>query len=149
VLGDAGEAEGAEDPERPSVVNADVDVRTFRPETLVFLEEMGAVWGAPTASAALDAIQSFAERPDATALVDAARADVIDARNRHLLARIDASLADHRRVVVPWGALHLAELEAGLVARGFVAAGEIDRPLVRYATVVAALRSFGARAAGP
>lgn len=124
--------------------NADVDASAFRPQTLVFLEAAGAVWAAPDLAAAIEAMRAFSERPDAQALLDAARADVLDLRNARLLAEIEATLPAAERIVVPWGALHLKEIEAALRARGFALQSASERPLVRYATLADALSRAGA-----
>jgi len=124
---------------------ADVDVADFQPDTLRFLEAASGLWSAPDLRAGIEAVQAFSRRPDADRLVAAARADVLELRNRHLLRELDAALARADRVVIPWGALHLAEVEATLRARGFVLQSASERPLVRYATLAAALR----RAAEP
>lgn len=135
---------GTADPERPHVEHADVDVRAFRPETLAFLDVAASVWGAPGPAEAFAALRDFAEREDARALLAVAQEDILTLRNRHLLAAIQSALDAHRRVIVPWGALHLAEVEASLVSQGFTRESQAARTLLRYATIREAL-ARGAR----
>ncbi|MGA7395292.1 MAG: hypothetical protein WBW78_21790 [Terrimicrobiaceae bacterium] len=53
--------------------------------------------------------------------------DILFARNQRLAAEIESSLRDYRRVIVPWGAMHLPEIESWLEARNFVEREESER----------------------
>ena len=66
----------------------------------------------------LRALGALVQQLDA-AEIEAVEEDFLIRRNGNLLREIDAALADYRRVVVPWGALHLPEIERGVVERGF------------------------------
>jgi len=130
----------AETAETPDVRNADVDLRDFRPETITFLDAAGSVWSARSPGEAIAALRQFAGRGDAGALLSAANEDILTLRNRHLLEAITNALDKYRCVIVPWGALHLAAIEAALKAQGFVEEEASSRTLLRYATVAQALR---------
>ena len=132
--------EGAEDAESPDVRNADVDLRDFRPETITFLDAAGSVWSAPSTREAIATLREFAQRDDAGALLSAANEDILTLRNRHLLEAITNALGQYRCVIVPWGALHLAAIEAALKTQDFVVEETSSRTLLRYATVAQALR---------
>jgi hypothetical protein len=130
-----------EDADMPDVRNADVDLRDFRPETIAFLDAAGLVWSAQSPAEVIAALREFATREDAGTLLSTAGEDILTLRNRHLLEAIDDALDSYRCVIVPWGALHLAGIEAALKAQGFVEEGASSRTLLRYATVIRALRN--------
>jgi hypothetical protein len=72
-------------------------------------------------------------------MLESVNRDLILMRNEHLLAEIADSLEHYRRVVVPWGALHMPEVERKILAEGFTPSGSFSRRLLRYSTVLAAL----------
>jgi hypothetical protein len=129
-----------EEEEMPDVRNADVDLREFHAETIAFLDFAGALWSAQSSGEALARLRAFAMRGDAEALLSVAGDDILTLRNHHLLEAISDALASYRCVIVPWGALHLAGIEATLKEQGFVEEEAASRTLLRYATVVQALR---------
>jgi hypothetical protein len=133
--------EESDEGEMPDVRNADVDLRDFHPETITVLGFAAAVWSAQNPGDAIAKLRAFARRGDAKALLAKAGDDILTLRNRRLLDAIDESLDSYRCVIVPWGALHLAAIEAALKERGFVQEDAGSRTLLRYATVVQALRN--------
>jgi hypothetical protein len=121
------------------VEHADLDVSEFRPSTLELLRLAFALVAEPEDAALRAELEALLARPDAR---DAWREfvdDVLTKRNAHVLARIDAALARRPRVVVPWGVLHLAEIEAGLLERGFTLASSEPRSFLPYAAVLGML----------
>lgn len=100
--------------------NADVDVGDFSEDTRKFLVKVLAIYGAEdTVAALLDYLVYVQGQPDPEAVVDAVMGDILGMRNAHLLEEIARALRDHPRVVVPWGAYHLPEIEAAILADGF------------------------------
>jgi hypothetical protein len=115
----------------PTVVRADMDVSDLSPATLRCLRadmaasrERGGVLdkdgGAPQCSAS--DLKVFWE-------------EILTKRNAYLMAEFDRLHAKHDVFVVPWGAMHMPELEKAFLARGF----RIERArlitLARYDTV--------------
>jgi hypothetical protein len=100
----------------PHFRHADVDTAFFSPSTLEFIEHAGRVWGAPDFASGLDEfLRVSGEKGEVQILLD----EVVKGRNAHLLGEIEDALVDYRRIIVPWGALHLPEIEAAIVAIGF------------------------------
>lgn len=112
--------------------DADVDVSTFHPETIQFIQRLGALLANPTAASLALALCD----PDSPLGKPAAQKTVLDdilsSRNRHLLSEIDAALLAHDTVVVPWGAMHLSWIEAELKMQGFHQTSSLDRPAIRF-----------------
>jgi hypothetical protein len=112
--------------------DADVDVSTFHPETIQFIQRLGALLANPTAASLAFA---FCD-PDSPLGKPAAQKTVLDdilgSRNQHLLSEINAALLAHDIVVVPWGAMHLSWIETALKMQGFRQTASIDRPAIRF-----------------
>jgi len=111
---------------------ADVDISTFQPLTIDFINTIGGVLANPTLENTLRTLQapdSPFHHPHADEIV---QRDILDNRNAHLLDEIDNALRTHDLVVVPWGALHLPGIEADLKARGFRETARTDRPIVHW-----------------
>ena len=58
--------------------------------------------------------------------------DILFSRNQRLVAEIESSLKDYHRVVVPWGAMHLPEIESWLRDHDFVQSGEVHRKALGF-----------------
>jgi hypothetical protein len=143
ALGSDGSDLGSSSEPQPEIRHADVDASTFSPETRAFLAVVGEMLSASDLAAASEILRNFSEREDARQLVDAFEQDVLKERNAHLLAELDRALAETpgpARVVVPWGALHMLELEQAVIERGFRETSRSSRTLVRYETLWRALR---------
>ena len=140
-----GSADGEAEDGALQIEHADVDLSVFRPSTLEFLRLGLRLTAAPSDAAARRALQALVEGPDARDVYAGLIEDVIELRNRHLLERIDEALERHPRVIVPWGALHLAGVEAGLFERGFELASSEPRSFLPYGALARAL----SRAAAP
>ena len=120
----------------PAIENADLDVSAFRPSTLDFLRLAFRIDADPSDRAARRRLEALVRRGDAHALYRSIAEDVLDKRNQHLLERIDAALPRYARVVVPWGVLHLADIEAGLFERGFELTSRETRSFLSYAALL-------------
>lgn len=121
------------------IEHADVDLSAFRSSTIGFLRLGLRLTAAPGDAEARRALQELVRGPDGRDVYAGLLEDVLEMRNRHLLERIDAALARHPRVVVPWGALHLGGIEAGLLARGFELASSEPRSFLPYRALARAL----------
>ena len=130
--GDGQKTDGARVPERPEnreidFRHADVDVESFHPQTIAFILAVVGLFQSP------DLRQFVATLVDPSSPItnEAAQAqvmnDILFARNQRLAAEIESSLRDYRRVIVPWGAMHLPEIESWLEARNFIESEEIER----------------------
>jgi TraB/PrgY/gumN family len=138
----------AQKSEAPEIRPADLDTSDFSPTTIRLLAEAADVYASDSLVEAWRRARSFAAAEDAPALLETARADLIDKRNEHLAAELDAALEEGARVVVPWGAFHLPAIRAHLQQRGFTLEQSHRRSLARYETLLGALlaRAHGAPA---
>lgn len=121
-------------PEAPAIrfKHADVDVESFHPQTITFIIAVMGLFQSHDLSSVLRALVDPTS-PLANAQVQTqAMQDILYSRNQRLVSEIEISLKDYRRVIVPWGALHLPGVESWLRDRDFVQSGEIERKAVGF-----------------
>jgi hypothetical protein len=119
-----------------TVRNADVDLSTFSPSTLALLRQTADAWSNGVAG-----LLSIQPLPDPDGLdqmqqLNVVYDDILTKRNAHLLGEIDRGWATHNRLVVPWGAYHLLEVEEAVLAQGFVLQREQRTTMIPYTTVL-------------
>jgi hypothetical protein len=129
----------------PDIRNADVDARVFSDETIAVIAAAARLYQSDRLAPALREFQATLDElgPDA---IEAAFRDLIERRNAHLLGEIRAGLDGYRRIVVPWGALHLPGIEAAIRDWGFEQTASRPHRIGAYQTILAAL--FSHREAG-
>jgi hypothetical protein len=137
ALPDDGDESGGE-ARQPLVVRGDVDLRDLSDETLDFLRAVSRVFTSSGLATGLTRARELGERFDAAAS-ERILHDLVERRNAHLIRELEAMLAEHASIVVPWGALHLPAVEQALLAWGFERTAERRHRLVRYATLASAL----------
>ena len=127
-------AQGSEPSKRGGIdfKHADVDLETFHPQTIAFiLAVIGLLQSADLReflTSLLDPSSPFADENAQAQVLE----DILFARNRRLASEIESSLKDYRNVIVPWGAMHLPEIESWLQTRQFVESSEIARKALGF-----------------
>ena len=107
--------------------HADVDVETFHPQTIAFILAVMAVFQSSDLRELIGLLTDPSSPIADASAQEVVFDDILTARNHRLVEEIETSLKDYRRVVVPWGAMHLPEIESWLRERQFVQSGEIAR----------------------
>jgi len=125
-------------PEWPHVRNADVDVATFSPKTIEFLETAAEMWSSD------DIVAELIERTNDPMFADpdllmTLKRELIDDRNAQLVVELFDATADYRRVIIPWGALHLPAIEAEVIDRGYTLRASKQHRLITWSALLAAL----------
>ena len=121
----------------PVLRNADVDASAFSDSTIEYLGLASDVWAADDVLVAfMDVYQYGLDNPD---IVKLFVSEVIDLRNRNLVWEIDRALPEFGRIIVPWGALHMPEIEREILERGFTLQDRTTRQIAGWATIATAL----------
>jgi hypothetical protein len=121
-------AQGGAVAEQADILRADLDVSDFRPETIRFLAAMGKqLQENPSLTTGLLSLNSWAEKNMTPAMQEIIIDDVLHQRNRVLLGHLEKALRRYDTVVIPWGALHMPEIEAAVLQRGFALRSEQER----------------------
>jgi uncharacterized protein YbaP (TraB family) len=118
-----------------NIMHPDVDVSDFSDSTIRFLVAVGKVYqgGSPAQIVSrIVAVMNDFSQADIEKFYD----DVIHNRNKHVLAAFDSEIAHYDSVVIPWGAMHMPDLEKQLKARGFAVESRQRLPLLRYGTIL-------------
>ncbi len=139
---DAERSENPEDAARTETVpsgidfidfkHADVDVDTFHPQTIAFILTVISIFQSEN----LRDVLKMLSDPDSPLSDEGAQTqvmqDILHSRNDRLVSEIESSLKDYRRVIVPWGALHLEEIESWLRRHDFEQSGEVERKALGF-----------------
>ena len=98
--------------------HADVDIESFHPQTIAFILAVIGHFPERRSSRVVGPAFSILHRRSPTKRPGASpRGHTCLARNRRLASEIESSLKDYRNVIVPWGAMHLPEIESWLQTR--------------------------------
>jgi len=117
----------------PDVVNADVDAAEFSDATLVMLRDVAGIYDSDSIVELLRRVLARNRPRQEFAVL---KRELVDMRNAKLLATFDDRAAAHTSIVIPWGAMHMPGLEAGLEERGYRVDARRTRPVVRFARLV-------------
>lgn len=124
-------------PPWPVLRHADVDMSDLSPRTV---EWLGWVVELLNSEGLVEVLRRVGERntmhPEELSVIEY---DILGLRNEHVLVEIDRALPDYRRVIVPWGALHMPFLEEEVLDRGFDESRREQRRLVSWSTILSAL----------
>jgi hypothetical protein len=117
----------------PDIVWADVDIRTFHPATIRFLNILGKQLTESTSFAnALIAVNGWAKQNITPEMNATIMDDILHQRNKEVLRHLGKALPRYDTVIIPWGALHMAEIEKSVLARGFVLQEERERVSIDF-----------------
>lgn len=116
----------------PAVVRADVEAAEFSKSTLRLLSALGRILSAESGVDRLRGITDYGELAQDPEAVDALLYDVLDRRNARVLSEFDRVAGEYSRIVIPWGAIHMRELEPAIVERGFERTGERERRAIAF-----------------
>lgn len=112
--------------------HADVDVETFHPSTIAFLVTVMGLLQAEHPSQILEALADPTSPLRDVKTQSLVMSDILHARNQTLVEEIQRSLKTYRRVIVPWGAMHLQEVENWLRTQDFQQSGEVERKALSF-----------------
>lgn len=102
------------------ILRADLDISDFRPATVKLLDALGKeLGGNPSLLAGSLAFSSWADKNMTPEMYEVVSDDILHRRNRVVIAHLDRALPRYATVIIPWGALHMKEIEAEVLRRGF------------------------------
>ena len=135
------EEKGKGKPGPADILRADVDVSAFRPETILFLNAIGEHLKENASPVeGIMSLNAWAEKNVTPPMYEVIMDDILHRRNKVLLGHMDKALQRYDTVVVPWGALHMKEIEAEVLKRGFVLQEERKRMSVDFGRMLAGRR---------
>ena len=103
------------------ILRADIDISDFGKETILFLNTVEKHINESTSLAAtFITLNKWAEAELTPEMNKIIMDDILHKRSQALISHLDKALANYETVVVPWGALHMAEIEESVLNRGFL-----------------------------
>jgi hypothetical protein len=115
------------------IFRADVDISAFRPPTITFLDAIGKhLQESPSFVRGVLTLNSWAEKnvtPEMHAII---MDDILHRRNMVVIGYLEKALVRYDTVVIPWGALHMKEIEEEILKRGFVLQAERQRVSIDF-----------------
>jgi hypothetical protein len=120
---------GDKEPAAPAdILRADLDVSAFHAPTILFLNTMGKqLQESRSFARGLLAINAWAEKNITREMHDVIMDDILYRRNREVIRYMGKALDSYDTVVIPWGAMHMKEIESEVLKRGFVLREERQR----------------------
>lgn len=110
----------AQAPGGPDILAADVDLQQFDPRTVAVLNALARyVLRGDSLLEGYLAFNRWAQEEMTAATQQVMMSDLIDKRDRALVALFPAALERYDVLVVPWGALHMKGIEAAVLEQGF------------------------------
>ncbi len=110
------------------ILRADADVSDFRPPTIKLLNAVGkSMEESDSFADGVRAINSWSQKNLTPEMYAVIFDDILHRRNMAVIGYLDKALDRYDTVVIPWGALHMNELEAEVLKRGFKLQGERER----------------------
>ncbi|HJV64785.1 MAG TPA: hypothetical protein VJ550_03530 [Geomonas sp.] len=120
-------------PAAVDILRADVDISSFQPVTVWFLDTLGKQMNeSPSLSKQLLSSIAWSEKNVTPAMQETIIDDILYRRNEVVIGQLRKALGRYDNVVVPWGALHMPAIEQEVVRQGFVLQQVRDRVSIRF-----------------
>jgi hypothetical protein len=105
---------------RVDILRADVDVSSFRPPTIGFLDELGKQMKEESTSLqGLTASSALSAKYMTPEIQKVIMEDILYRRNQEVIRHLNKAVPGYDTVVIPWGAMHMPEIEAEVLREGF------------------------------
>jgi hypothetical protein len=119
------------------ILRADLDVSSFRPPTILLLDNIGKhLRENASLAAGIMSLNTWAKRNLTPEMNDVIMDDILHRRNLEVLRLLGKALDRYDTVVIPWGALHMKEIEAEVLKRGFTLKEERERVSIDFRKVL-------------
>ncbi len=112
--------------------HADVDISELQPFTLQFIQNLGKVLSSDSLFELLQKLQAPELKNLSPNDTRSIMTDLLQKRNEHVLRQVDAELPSGRMILIPWGAAHLADLQAAILQRGFRESARFPRLAIPF-----------------
>ncbi|HBG05288.1 MAG: hypothetical protein A2075_20765 [Geobacteraceae bacterium GWC2_58_44] len=112
--------DGANSTAQIDIMRADVDISSFHPETIRFLDALGKQMKESTSvTKGLNASSSWSKEYMTPQMQKVIMDDILYRRNKEVIRHMRKALVRYDTIVIPWGALHMPEIETEVLKQGF------------------------------
>ncbi|MCD4687726.1 MAG: hypothetical protein K8R55_00155 [Desulfuromonadaceae bacterium] len=128
---------GERDETKPDIVQADMDLNRFEPQTVEFLNVLGrTLLGDQPLEQGLVAYFEWAQAHGTPEVLEGVMDDILNRRNTVVIDALQRSLDRYDTIVVPWGGMHMPAIEAALLDQGFVPGEQKERLLFAFSAIL-------------
>jgi len=104
---------------RTDILRADVDVSSFRPQTIEFLNVLGAHMKKSPSLGDLLGLNGLSKKYFTAEMQQVVMDDILHRRNKEVISHLRKAVDRYDTVLIPWGAVHMPEIEAEVLKQGF------------------------------
>lgn len=102
------------------ILRADMDISDFRPPTILLLNALGKhMQESHSFVKGVMAFNSWGEKNITPEMSDIIMDDILHRRNIEVIRYLGKAIDRYDTIVIPWGALHMKEIEAEVLKKGF------------------------------
>jgi hypothetical protein len=120
----------------PTIIRADIDTSEFTDDTIDYINSMGSIIenGDSFLRSSLEMYKWTEDNfpPDIEATV---MKDILEKRNNVLLTHLDEQLGEYENILIPWGAMHLPQIEVAVLERGFTLQSTKERRAINFQNI--------------
>ncbi|MFT5131584.1 MAG: hypothetical protein ACI9SC_000043 [Gammaproteobacteria bacterium] len=118
---------------RARIIDADIDIQSFSPETLEFLNHISLSF-AETDSFIKGVKNYFGWDSEnmTEERYEIIIKDIIEKRNTVLLRHLHSALLESDSIIIPWGAMHMPEIQADLLDKGFAQGDSTEHLAIEF-----------------
>jgi hypothetical protein len=124
------------------ILRADIDVKAFHPKTIEFLNIIGEQFlGSDSLAEGLHNYLTWIKKNSPEITTEEIMMDILHKRNREVIHRMRQALDHYDTIIIPWGALHMPEIEAAVVEKNFQLVETRQRTSIDFKKMLHAYRS--------
>lgn len=124
------------EPGQPDIILADADLNSFDPITIEFINMLGKhLFNSESLPQGMRDYDAWAKENVTPENLEIVMGDLLQLRNDKVISWLDRALPYYDNVVIPWGAMHMPEIEQAIIARGFVKISERERMSIDFSTL--------------
>lgn len=125
---DVRQAAAMADGETYHILWADIDIDEFNPKTIEFIEIIGKnLLSGVSFSEGIRTYLAWIRENSPDFTPHTIMNDILYRRNQEVINHMESVLVHYDTIVIPWGALHMPEIEAAVLHRGFMLAHTRER----------------------
>lgn len=122
------------------ILRADVDVNSFNPKTIGFLNMIGEnILNSESIDEGLRKYLSWFEKNHSPDFEQIIMNDILFSRNKEVINHMNAAIEHYDIIIIPWGAIHMPEIEQAVYNRGFSLKETHQRISIDFKTVFSAI----------
>jgi len=119
------------------ILRADVDISDFRPPTILFLNALGKhLQESDSLAEGFLSLNSWGKKSLTPEMFELIIDDILHRRSMEVVRYLEIALDRYDTVVIPWGALHMKEIEAEVLKLGFTLQEERERVSIDFRKMI-------------